>query len=366
MGVPAAVSAGDSSEILGVLIMEKTKILCVADGGITVQMMEELRALEKFGAEITIVEDKDMYAMGPITDRMTLIEHKGIDAAPTCEALLENCADKDILVVHVASINKEVIEKAKHLKVAAVLRGGYENADVPLLTEKGVKLINAPWRSANAVADFTVGMMIAENKNIARSHHLLMEGKWCKKYDNQSYIHDMRKMTVGIIGYGYIGQRVRMRLQGFECKVLVHDPYADPKQFADHNVEFVALDELLRQSDMVTLHLRLSEKTEHFIGKDELSKMKSTAYLINTARAGLVDTAALADALRDHMIGGAAIDVYDVEPLPADHPYLRLSNITLTSHLAGTSCDTMMTSVEIGLEDLKRYLTGEEMVNIRN
>lgn len=346
--------------------MEKTKILCVADGGITVQMMEELRALEKFGAEITIVEDKDMYAMGPITDRMTLIEHKGIDAAPTCEALLENCADKDILVVHVASINKEVIEKAKHLKVAAVLRGGYENADVPLLTEKGVKLINAPWRSANAVADFTVGMMIAENKNIARSHHLLMEGKWCKKYDNQSYIHDMRKMTVGIIGYGYIGQRVRMRLQGFECKVLVHDPYADPKQFADHNVEFVALDELLRQSDMVTLHLRLSEKTEHFIGKDELSKMKSTAYLINTARAGLVDTAALADALRDHMIGGAAIDVYDVEPLPADHPYLRLSNITLTSHLAGTSCDTMMTSVEIGLEDLKRYLTGEEMVNIRN
>ncbi len=346
--------------------MEKTKILCVADGGITVQMMEELRALEKFGAEVTIVEDKDMYAMGPITDRMTLIEHNGIDAAPTCEALLENCADKDVIVVHVASINKEVIEKAKNLKVAAVLRGGYENADVPLLTEKGIKLINAPWRSANAVADFTVGMMIAENKNIARSHHLLMEGKWCKKYDNQGYIHDMRKMTVGIIGYGYIGQRVRMRLQGFECKVLVHDPYADPKQFAEHNVEFVSRDELLQRSDIVTLHLRLSEKTERFIGRDELSKMKPTAYLINTARAGLVDTVALADALRAHTIGGAAVDVYDVEPLPADHPYLKLSNITLTSHLAGTSCDTMMTSVEIGLEDLKRYLTGEEMVNIRN
>lgn len=346
--------------------MGKTKILCVADGGITMQMMEKLRALEEFGAEITIVEDQDMYAMGPITDRMTLIEHEGIDVAPTCEALLENCADKDILVVHVASINKEVIEKAKHLKVAAVLRGGYENADVPLLTEKGIKLINAPWRSANAVADFTVGMMIAENKNIARSHHLLMEGKWCKKYDNQGYIHDMRKMTVGIIGYGYIGQRVRMRLQGFECKVLVHDPYADPKQFAEHNVEFVSRDELLQRSDIVTLHLRLSEKTERFIGRDELSKMKSTAYLINTARAGLVDTVALADALWAHTIGGAAVDVYDVEPLPADHPYLKLSNITLTSHLAGTSCDTMMTSVEIGLEDLKRYLTGEEMVNIRN
>ena len=346
--------------------MDKTKILCVADGGITVEMMEELRVLEPLGAEITIVEDKDMYAMGPITDRMTLIEHQGIDAAPTCEALLENCADKDILVVHVASINKEIIEKAKNLKVAAVLRGGYENADVPLLTERGGKLINAPWRSANAVADFTVGMMIAENKNIARSHHLLMEGKWCKKYDNQSYIHDMRKMTVGIIGFGYIGQRVQMRLQGFECRVLVYDPYADPTQFDDHNVAFVSLDELLHQSDIVTLHLRLSEKTEHFIGREELSKMKPTAYLINTARAGLVDTHALTEALQDHAIGGAAVDVYDEEPLAADHPYLKLSNITLTSHLAGTSCDTMMTSVEIGLEDLKRYLTGKEMVNIRN
>ncbi len=346
--------------------MDKTKILCVADGGITVEMMEELRVLEPLGAEITIVEDKDMYSMGPITDRMTLIEHQGIDAAPTCKALLENCADKDILVVHVASINKEIIEKAKNLKVAAVLRGGYENADVPLLTERGVKLINAPWRSANAVADFTVGMMIAENKNIARSHHLLMEGKWCKKYDNQSYIHDMRKMTVGIIGFGYIGQRVRMRLQGFECRVLVYDPYADPTQFDDHNVAFVSLDELLHQSDIVTLHLRLSEKTEHFIGREELSKMKPTAYLINTARAGLVDTHALTEALQDHAIGGAAVDVYDEEPLAADHPYLKLSNITLTSHLAGTSCDTMMTSVEIGLEDLKRYLTGKEMVNIRN
>ena len=328
--------------------MDKTKILCVADGGITVEMMEELRVLEPLGAEITIVEDKDMYAMGPITDRMTLIEHQGIDAAPTCEALLENCADKDILVVHVASINKEIIEKAKNLKVAAVLRGGYENADVPLLTERGVKLINA------------------ENKNIARSHHLLMEGKWCKKYDNQSYIHDMRKMTVGIIGFGYIGQRVQMRLQGFECRVLVYDPYADPTQFDDHNVAFVSLDELLHQSDIVTLHLRLSEKTEHFIGREELFKMKPTAYLINTARAGLVDTHALTEALQDHAIGGAAVDVYDEEPLAADHPYLKLSNITLTSHLAGTSCDTMMTSVEIGLEDLKRYLTGKEMVNIRN
>lgn len=346
--------------------MDKTKILCVADGGITVEMMEEFRRLERYGAEVTIVEDTDMYAMGPITDRMTLIEQKGIDAAPTCAALLEHCADKDIIVVHVASVNRAVLARARRLKVAAVLRGGYENADVPLLTERGILLVNAPWRSANAVADFTVGMMIAENKNIARSHRLLMEGNWCKAYVNQAYIHDMRRMTVGIIGYGYIGRRVRQRLTGFECRVLVHDPYVDPQTVSDPDVSFVSLDDLLARSDIVTLHLRLSAETAHFIGAAELAKMKPTAYLINTARAGLVDTAALTEALRTHAIGGAAVDVYDTEPLPKDHPYLQLDNITLTSHLAGTSCDTMQTSVEIGLEDLTRYLKGEEMVNVRN
>ena len=346
--------------------MGKIKILCVADGGVTKTLMEDMCQLEKYGAEVTIVEDKDMYAMGPITDRMTLIEHDGVEAAPNCQALLSECADKDIIVVHVASINKAVIQKAKNLKVVAVLRGGYENANVAALTERGIPLINAPWRSANAVADFTVGMMIAENKNIARSHKLIFDGKWCKKYVNQAYIHDMRMMTVGIIGFGYIGKRVRERLQGFGSRIIVYDPYIDQSQFADQDIQFVSLEKLLAESDIVTVHLRLSEKTHHFIGEKELAQMQKTAYLINTARSGLVDTESLAKALKNRAIGGAAIDVYDEEPLPADHPYRKLDNITLTSHLAGTSCDTMRASVEIGLEDLTRYLTGKPMLNVRN
>lgn len=353
-------------DVWGEIKMTKTKILCVADGGITRDLMQQMHELEQYNADVTIIEDKEMYAMGPITDRMLLIEHNGVDAAPTCRELLENCADKDILVVHVASINKEIINACKNLKVAAVLRGGYENADVAALTEKNIKLINAPWRSANAVADFTVGMMIAENKNIARSHKLIFEGKWCKKYVNQEYIHDMRAMTAGIIGFGYIGQRVAERLKGFGTKVVVYDPYIDKSKFANSGVEFMELDQLLETADFVSVHLRLSEKTHHFIGAEELQKMKKTAYLINTARSGLVDTAALVTFLRNKDIGGAAIDVYDEEPLPKNHPYLQLNNITLTSHLAGTSCDTMKNSVEIGVEDLKRYLTGKSMLNVRN
>lgn len=346
--------------------MSKTKILCVYDGGITKELMEQMKDLEQYGAEVTLVEDTDMYAMGPITDRMLLIEQNGVDAAPDCQNLLDACEDKDIIVVHVASINKHVIDKCKNLKVTAVLRGGFENADVSYLTEKGIPLINAPWRSADAVADFTVGMMVAENKNIARSHKMIFEGKWCKKYTNQEYIHNMRNCTVGLIGYGYIGSRVAKRLSGFESEVIVYDPFTPAEKLEAEGVKVVSLDELLERSDFVSMHLRLSDMTENFMTKERFDKMKETAYFINTARAGLVKTDDLIEALKNKTIGGAAIDVYDVEPLPVDHPYLTLDNITLTSHLAGTSCDTMRTSVEIGYDDLKSYLTGGKMINIRN
>lgn len=343
-------------------------IVCVYDGGITKDLMEQMKELEAYGANVSFVEDKDMYAMGPITDRMLLIEQNGVDAAPTCDALLEACKkeDVDILVVHVASINKTILDACPNLKVAAVLRGGYENADVEELTKRNIPLINAPWRSADAVADFTVGMMVAENKNIARSHKLIFEGQWCKKYVNQSYIHNMRNCTVGLIGYGYIGSRVAKRLSGFESRVIVYDPFTDKEVLEKQGVEVVDLDTLLESSDFVSMHLRLSDKTKHFMSENEFKKMKETAYFINTARSGLVDTDALVKALQEKSIGGAAIDVYDVEPLPKDHPYLSLNNITLTSHLAGTSCDTMRTSVEIGLDQLKKYLTGQPMDTIRN
>lgn len=346
--------------------MEKTKILLVADGGITPDLMKKMYELEEYNAEVTMIEDKDMYAMGPITDRMLQIELGGIAAAPTYKPLLDECKDKDIIVVHVASINKEVIDACENLKVAAVLRGGYENADVEELTKRGIKLINAPWRSAHAVADFTVGMMIAENKNIARAHKLIYEGKWCKKFANQEYIHDMRTRTVGIIGFGYIGRKVIDRLKGFECNVIVHDPFMDKKIIEEAGFKAVTLEELLAQSDFISMHIRLSEKTNKFIGEKEFAQMKPTAYFINTARAGIIDTDALVHALETKSIGGAAIDVFDEEPLPKESPLLKLDNITLTSHLAGTSCDTMRNSVEIGFDDLKNYLQGLPMQNVRN
>lgn len=334
-----------------------TKILCVADGAVTLDMMQDLKALEQFGAEVTIIEDTEMSSIGKITDRMGLLERSGIDAAPTCKALLNNVQDADIVVVHVAAVNREVINAARRLKLVAVLRGGVENADIRALEERDIPLINAPWRSANAVADFTVGMMIAENKNIARSHHLLKNGTWSKQYVNQSYIRDMRKCTVGLVGFGHIGSRVAKRLTGFESEVIVYDPFIPQDQTLPHGAQLVDnLDELLDRSDFVSLHMRISAETRHIINTETLSRMKPTAYLINTARADLVDEDALFAALKSRSIGGAAIDVYALEPIDESHPFVELDNITLVSHLAGTSADTMQTSVEIGYEALRIYL----------
>lgn len=342
------------------------KIVCVYDGGITKDIMSKMLDLEKYGAEVKLIEDKQMTSMAEITDRMLLIEQKGIDAAPINEELLKEAEDADIIVVHVASINREIIDAAKNLKLVAVLRGGIENADIDYLSEKNIPLINAPWRSADAVADFTIGMMIAENKNIARAHKLIFDGKWCKKFANQEYIHNMRNCTVGLIGYGYIGSRVKKRLSGFESRVLVYDPYVNKESIERDGAEYVDLDTLLYESDFVSIHLRLSEETKWIMNKETFDKMKNTAYFINTARSGLVNTNDLIEALEERKIGGAAIDVFDDEPLPSGHPYLSLDNITLTSHLAGTSSDTMKASVEIGYDELELFLTGKKLNNIKN
>ena len=337
--------------------MKEIKILCVYDGYITKDIMSGMKELEKFGAHITMINDDQIKNVGDVTNRMLLLEQKGIAEAPTCRTLLENCSDKEILVVHCTSINKEILEACSKLQAVVVLRGGIENVDSSELAKRQIPLMNASLRSADAVSDAAVGMMIAENKNIARSHHYMKEGRWVKSYINQRYIRNMNKCTVGLIGYGAIGSRVAKKLKGFESQILVYDPFVSKEQIEKDGVKVVELDQLLETSDFVSVHLRLSDKTKKFMGKREFAQMKKTAYFINTARAGLVDTEALTDALKNREIGGAAIDVFDQEPLPKGHPYLNLENVTLTSHLAGTSSDTPVVSVEIAVQKLKDYLT---------
>jgi len=332
------------------------KIVCLSEIAIPPAIMESMKELEQFGAEVVILEDPSIQTPEAFTQAMIKIEQEGADAWPADPAFVEAAKDADILAVHVSPVNEEVLAAAKKLKYIAVLRSGIENVRQDICEKRGIQIINAPGRSAPAVADCTIALMLAEMKNIARGHKALMDGKWVKQFTNFEYIHDLCNCTVGIIGAGMIGRKVIDRLRGFECNILVHDPFMSDEEIKRMGYTPVALEELLRQADIVSLHLRQSEQTRHFIAKRELDLMKPTTMLVNTARAGIVDENALVEALRNKTIGGAALDVFSEEPLGANHPLLTLDNVTLTPHIAGTSADTCPNSVRIIKDKLMKIL----------
>jgi len=173
----------------------------------------------------------------------------------------------------------------------------------------------------------------------------------------------LKNHTAGLIGFGIIGHKVAARLKAFGVKVLTYDPYCSKETAEAAGVELVSFEELLKRSDYVSMHARLSDSTKNLMGEKEFKMMKPTAFFINTARAGLVDEAALVKALQEKTIRSAAIDVYSKEPLPADHPLLKLDNVTLTPHHAGATTDNLSNSLDIMLEELDRYFGGQELKN---
>ena len=237
-----------------------------------------------------------------------------------------------------------------------VCRAGTENIDARAAADRNIPIYNVPGRNATAVAEFTVGMILAERRNIARAHLSLATGGWRKTYANTGQFTELAGKTVGLIGFGVIGQMVAQRLRPFEVEIIVHDPYQDEDVIQEHGGRKVDLEDLLRRCDIVSLHARGSEDGPPLIGARELARMKHTALLINTARAYLVDAVALADALRDRRIAGAAVDVFEQEPLDIDAPLRTLDNITLTPHLAGSTVEAFQHSPHLLVEAIRADL----------
>ena len=268
-----------------------------------------------------------------------LVETKGCDALRPPECVFEICRDADVIITQFCPVNRELVDACPNLKAIGVLRSGIENVCSEYAASKGIAVFNAPGRNAEAVSDFTVGMMICEARNIARGHHGILNNRWIREYSNSGDIPDFPGRTVGLIGCGAIGLKVAKKLSGFDMRILGFDPYADEAVCRAAGVELVELDELMAKSDFVSLHARLTEQNHHLINAERLALMKPTAYLINTSRAGLIDEAALVETLRAKRIAGAALDVYEHEPPQADDPLLTLENVTLTPHMAGGSND---------------------------
>ena len=311
------------------------KIIGIGDLLIPCQYIEEgFKNFRDLGYDLELVEwkRKDIEELQNIN---LLIEQKGSEAYEVEDYIIDKTKDADIIITQFCPINRKLIESCGKLKAVGVLRGGMENINVDLCKEKGIQVFNTPGRNANAVADFTVGMLIAEARNIARSHALLKEGKWVKEYSNKDYVPDLCDKTVGIIGYGAIGRKVAKRLKAFDMNVIVYDPYLKD----DEDVNRVSLEELFKISDFVTIHSRLTKENEKMITYELLSSMKPTAYFINTARSGLVDEDALDKVLNERKIAGAAIDVFEAEPPGKDYKFLKYDNVTVTPHMAGSTKD---------------------------
>ncbi len=296
-----------------------------------------------------------------------LKEYFDVDYKPGLpkEELLNIIGNYVALVVRSETkVTKEVIERAKNLKVIGRAGVGVDNIDVEEATRKGILVINAPEGNTIAACEHTIGLMLAISRKIPQAFWLLKQGKWERK----SFIgNELYGKTLGLIGLGRIGSEVAKRAKSFRMRIIAYDPFISLEKAKELEVELTHdLYYLLRKADYVSLHLPLTQETKNLIGKKELESMKPTAYLINCARGGLVDESALYEVLKDKKIAGAALDVFKSEPIELDNPLLTLDNVVLTPHLGASTQEAQEKVALIVAEDMIRFFQGEVVTHAVN
>lgn len=336
-----------------------TKVVVVGDRLVSSEALTEAAHALNLDAEIE-VEAFNWYAdltKDQFQEKIQLIEKNGPEAVEIPDGVVTAMADADCLLVHIAPISHEMLEVASHLKLIGTCRGGLEHIDIATVKEKGIPLIHVI-RNAEPVADFTLALILAETRNIARGHRDVMRGKWTKAFPNDPYKTTIKNLKVGLIGLGYIGKLVVERLNALGVEVLAYDPFIDQEKVRNSGVKvtFRDLEEIFSEADVISLHMRVTPETTNMINKHLLSLMKPSSYLINTARAAILDKEALLEALRERKIAGAAIDVIWKEPIHLDDPLLELDNLTITPHIAGDTIDAIPRSPYLLRDVLNQYL----------
>ena len=274
--------------------------------------------------------------------------------------LMEIVADADYAISGQVAVGGAVLRAAKRLRLLHKWGVGVDNLDLDTARELGIKVARTTGSNSTAVAEFTIGLMICALRHIPHGHLALRRGEWRSWRGQSPFL--LSGKTVGLVGFGAIGKAVARRLAGFGCTVL----YSKPHRLADDEearlgVAFAALPELLARSDVVSLHCPLTPATAGLIDRAALSSMKPTAVLVNVARGGIVAEHDLAWALRHRVIHAAAVDVYEVEPLPADSPLLHIDNLTLTPHLGAMAADTFEPTVRRMFANIARVSRGEPL-----
>lgn len=292
-------------------------------------------------------------------------EIRNCDGANRAELLPALAAGVDAVLIRSATkMDAEAIAAAKGLKVIARAGVGLDNVDIPAATAAGVMVVNAPTSNIVSAAELAIALLLASARHVSPAHAALKNGKWARsKYTGA----ELFEKTLGVVGFGRIGQLVAHRMQAFGMKVVAYDPYLQPARAAQLGVDLVSLDDLLKTSDFITIHLPKTKETANLIGEESLKKVKPTVRIINAARGGVLDEAALHTAITEGRVAGAGLDVFATEPC-TDSPLFGLDQVVATPHL-GASTDEAQERAGIAVAiSVRKALSGElvpDAVNVK-
>ena len=312
---------------------------------------EELDPLRRAGHEVIVGRPLDLPGRSAYTEG----------------ELIEQCRAADVVLAsHLERVTPAVMEHAEHLGLVIVPFIGVDKIDVAAASRLGVLVANSPTKeNFIAVAEATIGLILLLLKRIKRGEARLRTGQWARREDRGDFLFGK---TVGIVGLGRIGTHVARRLAGWDVRLIAADPYVGAERAAAAGATLVDLGTLLAEADIVTLHATLTDETRGFIGEKELQRMKPTALLLNTARGELVDEAAIARAVEERWIAGAAVDAFAKEPLPAEHPYRAVDpeRLILTPHNVGHSEAGRRANLALALEQILAVGRGELPAHVVN
>jgi glyoxylate reductase len=260
-------------------------------------------------------------------------------------------------------VDRALIESLPNLKVISNLAVGYNNIDVEAAKERGIIVTNTPGVLTETTADLAFSLLLATARRVTEAERDLRAGKWISWSPMQLTGMDVFGATLGIIGMGRIGEAVARRAKGFDMKVLYHNRSRKIEAEEQFGFTYVELDALLQESDFIVLLTPLTAETKGLIGERELNLMKETAAIINVARGGIIDEKALYEALTTNKIWAAGLDVFEVEPVPLDHPLLTLPNVTVLPHIGSASIRTRMAMMQMNADDIAAVLKNKEPKN---
>jgi glyoxylate reductase len=287
---------------------------------------------------------------------------------PKREDLFAEIHDADaILCLLTEKIDRELLSNAERLKVIANMAVGYDNIDLAEATRRGIPVTNTPDVLTETTADTAMALILSTARRIVEADRYVRDGRWTISWSPMTMVGtDVHGKTLAIYGLGRIGEAVARRARGFDMKIIYHSASRKPESEAKYDMEYVSLEEALSRCDFLSIHVPLRPETRHSIAAREFSLMKETAYLINTSRGQVVDQAALIEALSQHRIAGAGLDVFEEEPVPQSSPLLGMNNVVLLPHIGSGSEETRTGMAVKAAENIAFALKGMRPPNLVN